>query len=466
MQQSITQASSLLSLLDVMKNTNHNDTEAAFDHLSSLVGPNIRIRYEILKSPEEPAKADSDDEFAEAAKPVRKSRFGHLNNLVVRRVLLTSDRNHADFNSQLVRECNGVVLEYPTWKVLSVPSLMFNPRFKLAQIVSNLSKYTVTYINDGTTVTLYWDSASSKWCVASSNGFEVNNYKWIGEATYESAIHEVATSCNFSFDSLDKNRCYTIGFRHHDFHPLRTDPQRLWFVQSVNLNSVNEGKSCKPEFTTDCGIPMQTEVAFPLDGSKPIDWMLSKNAESLTRYFTTTKRGGDSTVPEIHYGFVLRGDNGANSGVVLESSLLKRVRRLMYNLPKNRYTNVVPETSEERLEYNILRAYLGYDTKYNFINLFPQFTPQYKKYDKLFNSVVSTIFNALRNRNVRANLVAKSQQGKLDSKVDILALQFIPYIEKDVPINTFDSQVSGVIQDFITDPNYIDLYYTCLIKNH
>ena len=39
------------------------------------------------------------------------------------------------------------------------------------------------------------------------------------------------------FLTLDRGRCYTIGFRHPNFHPMAADPPGVWNIQSVKLAS-------------------------------------------------------------------------------------------------------------------------------------------------------------------------------------------------------------------------------------
>lgn len=455
-------ATDLLDLISKLK-IPQMSTEASFDYLASLVGPNIKIRYEITdeKSTNEP----------------NKSRFGHLNNHMVRRVLLTSKRNSGDFNSLLIQQCNGVVLEYPTWDVLSIPPPMFNPKFKYNQLSSKFAKYSVFEIKDGTTVTLYWCDG---WCISSANGFQVNDYQWLGETTYLGAINELAAKYypEFDFAKLDKTLCYTIGFRHHDFHPLQTDPQKMWFIQSYDLAQVN---SCSPKLVPkyDLNIGFPTQVPIHTSAN-PIKWMMAENGDALSRYFTTSARRTEQSKKNgmINYGFILRGDfatHGKLSNIMLESTLLTTIRQLIYNLPKGKFATIVPAAAAERLKYTVLRAYLGQRTKYNFLNLFPQFTQEYKRYDDFFNKLCGRIFNAIINNTVRTSLItpliivnasANATKDKgLAIKIDQLAALFIPHIEKEINISPVDILGPGIILDFILDPKYIDIYFKCLVAS-
>jgi hypothetical protein len=95
---------------------------------------------------------------------------------------LTSNRLKADFDRELTRACNGVVFEYPSWRVLSVPTPMFNPRFRATDVSENMNSYSIYKIKDGTTVTMYY--YNDQWCLSSTNGFDVSGYQWMGPSTY------------------------------------------------------------------------------------------------------------------------------------------------------------------------------------------------------------------------------------------------------------------------------------------
>ena len=96
------------------------------------------------------------------------------------------------------------------------------------------------------------------WCLASAHGFDVSHRKWGGAETYAEVLFELlAKSTTFlaatglrlrrgllcvddvrlEFQTLERGRCYTIGFRHPNFHPMVADPPRVCNIQSVDLAS-------------------------------------------------------------------------------------------------------------------------------------------------------------------------------------------------------------------------------------
>jgi len=452
-------AENLIDLCTQLRSvTKDMSNEDAFNTLQELVGSDIRIRYEVIGKTEV-------NEVSEGV----KERFSHLNGLNISRVLLTSNRLKSDFTRELVRSCNGVVLEYPSWKVLSVPAPMFNPKFRTNDIINNMESYTVYEIKDGTTVTLYWHDG--KWRLSSTNGFDVSDYEWMGPSTYMQALTHVSKLYpDFSLDKLNPDFAYTVGFRHNEFHPLLSDKEKMWLIQSCNLKALNaEVPVFETSASTNIGIPLQTSAVFTgIKGRQLFKYLQDKNTSAMSKYMSTLRE----SQPDIHYGYVLRSDSltgslSANSNIILESELLKQIRFLMYNLPKRRYNGAVPVTATNRLEYTILRAYLSCSTKYNFLNLFPQFNDHYRNYDVLFNKLTTRIISALRSRNARNAVIDsvrtdKPGKNNMNLRIDRLAYALVKHIEECGRINAMDQQGPNIVLDFIMDKKHLDLYYTCL----
>jgi hypothetical protein len=338
---------------------------------------------------------------------------------------------------------------------------MFNPKYNLKTISKSLSQYEFIRARDGTTVTLYY--FDNKWCMSSSNGYEINTYLWMGPLSYEAAFKDVATKYpEFSFDRLDKSKCYTIGFRHNDFHPLLTDPSSAWFIQSVDLNTL------VVSFDESIGLPFQEKVK--ITNSDQFYKELHELRESLNNYVHSAR--GNGANPTIRYGLILRGKfetRGSSANVFLESELMKRIRQLMYNLPKEKTTKMTIDNNN-RLEYSILRAYLNYTSaRYTFINLFPQYASQYEKYSNIINKLVTRIVQSYRNKNVHAVVVKKmngsgsntnnNNEDKTSSYIDKLTSAFIEHLNQNERVNAFDPQSKNIIHDYIVDPKYIDLYF-------
>ena len=409
----------LSELLRILRAEAGKNIEECLEFLQKLIGKYINIRYEV-------AHGD------------------------VRRILLTSKRQSADFSNELVRQCNGVVLEFPSWKICAIPPKMFSPKFRHDRILANLSDYQIYKIKDGTTVTLYW--YDEKWCLSSANGFEVNNYKWMGESTYFSAFCDVAAQYpEFSLDNLDKTKSYTIGFRHESFQPLLADKRDIWFIQSCDIVRGNETyEIIYLSNTENIGIPAQDTITYC--GENIIHTIYDENSSALTKFI--------NPAAAIHYGFILRSVSGTNPDIIFESELLKTIRRLFYDLPKHKFTDATRITGvvtpQNRLEYIILRAYLSHKSRYLFIDLFPQYAQFYKKYDIKFNMLSNKVIRLLRDKNIGASKLNASTK-----KMDILALELAKYIESQEHVNVMNEHGPGIVLDFLTDVRNLELYFPC-----
>ncbi len=395
--------------------------QEAIPRLSQMVGEDIKVRFE-----------DSSESS--------------------NRILLTSLRARANFARQLARQCNGIVLEYPSWKVLSMPHSMLSQRFSAAELCKHIDNYDIYDIKDGTTITLYY--YKEQWCMSSTNGFEVSAFQWIGPMTYKEIFEQLIQQYpEFSYDRLDKTHSYTIGMRHQSFHPLLTDPASMWLIQSCDLSMLN---TCRPDSIhtdTDIGLPLQ----YPSNGLPTLppkallNHLTAKNAAAMTRYMTTRA----TNKPDIHYGYILKSKDQSRPDIVLESELLKKIRGLLYNLPKGHLAPNI--NAQNRCNYAVLRAYLSADKRV-FIDLFPQFITEFKRYDSIFQSLITKVMCQL-NRKTIDQVVSLPP-------LSTLAVRLAAYIREHCDINAMNADGYSIVSNFIVDKRYLDMYFTCISREH
>ncbi len=365
------------------------------------------------------------------------------------RVLLATNKTYGDMTRQLDRECNGVVLDCgDNWAALAVPSNVATFKFTKSEVAKNIDNYYVYGIDDGTTVTLYW--YKDEWRMSSANGFDIGHYQWTGESTYMQAFTSLAADYpEFSFDKLRKNECYTVGFRHPDFHPLLCDPARMWLIQTYELDLLNIIEpTCTGEPKPDIGIPDQMPALVPEHTSQWMKYMTEQNAGALKMFLES-----DESCRDIHYGYVLRCHNGKSCDIVMESSLLKQIRLLMYNIPKPRFSTVVLETPEQRRSYMVLKSYLN-TPKHIVLSLFPQFAEQYAVYDTFIVELNSVIVNILQSRR---------NESSVGKGLEAVACALVRHISTHAgKVNAFDGNGPSIVKDFLKNVDHLDLYYSIL----
>lgn len=406
----------LTTICKTLRDATYASNTEYLTKLAELVGAGVHISYEVVKSGPPTAK---------------RGFFAKVEGAELGRVLLSSSKGRGDPNVPLHQETAGVVIDYNTWKVLAVPPRLITHRFKKQQVIANIAQYTAYEINDGTTCTLYYYNGA--WRMSSQNGYDVSNFKWMGRLTYMEAFVEAAGPA-FSFDNLNTKHCYTVGFRHHEMHPLVADPQRAWIIQAVDLAAFNDGATNYAADTACTGLTGQRVVPIPT-GAKLSNWLVRHGQGSLGAYL----RGRPN--PPIYYGAILRGNPGYPD-ILLESDLMSTIRNLMYNFPKECGANVVPET---RASYMVLRALLKGSP--HFLSLFPQFRKQYKKYEESLDDLADRVLKVMTTGEVGPN--------QLDQYANSVAVQ----LSQVALVNPNNGHAKSIVVDYLTTAGDSDRYF-------
>ncbi len=349
------------------------------------------------------------------------------NNRKIQKIMINGIREKTHFDERISFEANGIILD-PNWNVLVYPSSAFNPRSNLNAIKEKFDKYKVYKIQDGTVINLYY--FRSKWLMATSKGYEVNDFKWMSNRTYQEIFDELMENYpEFQYEKLDKGKCYTIGFRHNDHHIFLKDPSKMWFIQSVNTKTLEVNTS------EDVGLPCQEVETILFDELE----------HNVANAYSQFKANGNIT-----YGYVLRSEFGETTkhcNLIVESDLLTKIRQMVYNVS----THTKQFVNHENIElYTTLRNYLNYETRGQFSILFPQFKDRFEFYSKEIENIVSEILLVIRtkNRKVNKKLTPKTQLVNLLSSA----------VGNFFKFNSYDKDTRRAINDFICDPKFVRAY--------
>ena len=386
------------------------------------------------------------------------------------RVLITHDRIGSDYTRPVVYAANGIVYNVPRREIVCMPSPAVRYMVPFHKLVQHYGDYTVREACDGSTINLYHDGDA--WRMGTIHAYDVSTYKWIGPRTYrENFDAVVAQYTRFSFDTLDKSITYTVGFRCSDFHPLTADPSRAWLVSAQKRDGT--------PVTVDIGIPLQRVVTSVNVAGKPSTHTASKpfvttspltvapndtHADKNTIDLSSTdpETAIDALITacrvayqrfvsngEICYGFMLSSEScrdGEYRNVYVESSLMNRIRKFAYNLPK--HENAIDHTN--RAEYIALRAYLHPEHGDEFVRLFPQFKARFVVYEKFVNDLVSRIMQIMRNKNVKTQLIGGCAQRR--SPLDALAMSFVDGICKLQELQPMSSNTADILRRYVRNP--------------
>jgi len=352
------------------------------------------------------------------------------------RVLVSHDRmgEHGPLGSV----ANGLVYDSTTKTVLCVPSrsLTYNPNFP-ALVAAMSGEVTIYAANDGTTVNLYHDG--KRWCMGTIHAWDVSGYTWIGPKTYREQFEAAAHQYGFKWELLDPTITYTVGFRCADFHGLPFDPPRCWLISAQSRDTMGT----VPVTTT---LPNQVTVSKPDGGSEAAAKYLSDQAAGALKSTLTALRTG--AVPSVNYGYIIQ---TASTTWYLESSLMRKIRTCLYNLPKSG----VALDNNSRLTYALVKTYLNSYRHDEFLGLFPQHANTFQLYTRFFNEFTDRVINLLRNRNAR----------KIDPSnlFDALALSFVNGICKTEGLNPLASGTVDIVREFVRDPARIADYIPVIL---
>lgn len=333
----------------------------------------------------------------------------------------------------------GVVIEYPSWRVLVFPPPRLDDSRRVPKriIVENFKNLDVFKVHDGTITTLYYYGGT--WCMATANGWDVSEYKWMGQTTFKQALTRAIGARGGADPFADLNTAfyYTIGFRFHGYHPQLNDPEHVWMIST---NAADAIPWCAVE----------NPVVFADDDPARRYTAMVKNCRRALQDFNATQ--GTNNGVEINYGYVVRGRNGArNINVIFESSLLGFVREMVYSVPRD-----VP--ASHKAFYIALRAFVIYDARETFVRMFKQYESTYTYLQGVFKLVIDRAIQAIKFKDIADDVMANVAQTPTDALVAIV----MPGLGK---INPYDEHARAFVEESIYSTDYLIDYFKHILPN-
>jgi hypothetical protein len=393
-------------------------------------------------------------------------------------------------NTVLAYECNGLVLDARTWRPLVVPPGAFNHRPSTRDVDAFIADraYDVIRVDDGTVVTLYcWEHPldGKVWCLSTGNGYDVSSLSWMGPLTFAEIFYDLAARVypefcaksgmtlekgpgertRLQFKHLNPNRCYTVGFRHHNFHPMKADPERMWQIQCTDLSGpvpVTIQYLSLAAAAGLPGVPWQVPCSLQTTGAT-VEELRARGTDAIARAeafikFTgaVTALAGSEPSSELNYGYILRSREPARTGVcsdvLLETPLLARIRKIVYErAPRDIRPHL---TACDRLEYNAMRAFLTASYRDAFLSLYPDWSVRFQAYKEFTDNIVSHMINILRQR----ALEPSSCEPALKSATGDVARALIAHIACHENLMPFHKDTHGIVRDYVLNSSYAFLY--------
>jgi len=401
----------------------------------------------------------------------------------------------------------GIIIDSTTLRPLSIPpppSLLISSK-NAKKINSLLEKkvYDIIKIEDGTIITLYsWIHPQNgiMWSIASNNGYDISSYKWMGKLTYAEIFYDLVDRLYpdfkkqtgmdilyiahtddiktiLTFANLDPNYCYTMGFRHHNFHPMKVDGEKIWQVQYVNLldedyTIINGGL-----FTS---LPIQEKCDYSSIGKEPInlETIELKCRSSFTNAYLYINKNyieGEQNYIEDdqsnefspQYGYILK---YRSQTIIIKSPLLKIIEKFIYKYHKDYKIYSENLNYLNRMNYIAMRAFLKNGkgdllTSYRqqFILLFPEWSSKFADFNKLTSSLIDKItylFVAAKKHNATTTTTATATKKTVTTTtkktvMDNLVYKLYKLIKKDYNLT---ENYEEVIHDYVHNPEYAFIY--------
>jgi hypothetical protein len=361
-------------------------------------------------------------------------------------------------------EANGLILEAPDWNVCYVPPFFpksyFDKHTTNALLKNNI--YDIYYMEDGTVVGLYYYANLEKWVISSSRGIDVN-LNIFNELAYEVMLDESLSAMGINYDEffagLDKDKSYTIGFKHPDMHPFQEgkgEPiYKVWFIQSA-VNAI--GSEFKVVKTSPWEkIPGHKKLTFKINSLDPL-------FNKIHCTFEEFKADG-----RVNYGFILsaRTSNpkkyGENSVLMIESKLLNFIRNMWYYASYHKFSNANSYSLQNVI---LLNSFLNSTHLSTFETLFPQFKDHFLNLQIIENELIEKLYinvlHSLTNNTTSITNVENEEESDVeDDIINILSTQVLRVTQNI----TAHEKPKQFIKDIIHINNNIDIYYK-YIQHH
>lgn len=425
-------------------------------------------------------------------------------------------------NEMTMQSC--VVFDALSWEVISVAPRSFANSFPKTHAVTN--DYVIARADDGTVCTMYlWYNPVEKeadnkatWCISTARGYDVSGIPCLfSSKSWARTIYEVmcrvkcaqnsanaptvaeflGASLKTDYRSNDRlsfsneingteitknlkpRYCYTIGFRNHDLHPLTNDPESIWSIQSIPLNSLAvapdgaettlrpfqattaanfPGIDAQTTYTCEDLMALLSEAGYeqPADGVLKISdlrKLLSTSMEEAQDAIRKNEVGRN----KFNYGYALRSSNVDAtmelSDIIIDSPLLEEIRRHMYNQkPKYEDLEELEKSPARRHTYNAIKAILmPPEIREKFMSLFSIYKDLAVKCDNFLSDVIKYAITRAKEDQIGESSAASIERGPVQVVGD--AIIAAARREANGLFDPHKSSAEAVLKGHLRSPN-------------
>ena len=313
------------------------------------------------------------------------------------RVILYTRRGKIDFKNPMVKECNGLIVEYDNgWNLLAMPQNAFCTNKISMKKLGDLftaNNYDVYEVLDATILTLYY--YKDQWCISSTKGYDIGDVEMVNGMTYMGAIEDLMESKykSFRFEDLTKRFSYTIALRHSKYHIFdetkhlanrtknipRAGVDMNSYIMVLSIANTATGSFIQKHVP---GLPFQSPI--PLKEYK-INTMTGYARCAYAKYEKGYRLQSFKYKPL--YGYILRAKNSSvpsdYSTIYIESDLYKAIKIAIYK--DNR------DIVGMDYDHLVVQMSMNHDRYEQFRIMFQQFESKFQQLDELIENISAEV---------------------------------------------------------------------------
>lgn len=313
------------------------------------------------------------------------------------RVVLHTRYGKLDFKNPMIKECNGLVIEYNNgWNLLAMPQYGFcttKISMKKLNDIYSSGGYDVYEVLDATILTLYYYKA--KWCMSSTKGYDIGSTEMLEGTTFMDALQDLMDTKyrSFKLADLDKNCSYTIALRYSKYHIFDETKHLANRTKNVpkagvDMNSYIMVMSVANTTTMQCmnkhvaGLPQQNPLIIK-----------EGNAHALTSYarlayakYAKAHRLQNFKYKPL-YGYILRAKVRSvpdeYSTIYIESELYRAIKVGLYK----------DNQAIRSMDYNrlVVQMSMNHERYEQFHIMFQQFEPRFNALNDAINAIAGEV---------------------------------------------------------------------------
>jgi len=244
---------------------------------------------------------------------------------------------------------NGLIfcVEDQRVKFLCIPAKDCKRLTSITNLPFKKEEYTMYYLVDGMSFTLYCDDGC--WKYGTQHSIDVYDLTYRGVP-----YSEVFAKLNLDFEALDKTNCYHFRIKHRGLHPHNENTEFIYHLSTFSLTNMD---------FVDCDIGIQ-------------------------------KQRSGTAITGKGFGYIFRAKSRDAPDYKYETPQRMKIVNMLYKPPfiKDRTELNKFMVYYARKNFYILHNYLRPTMRTEFIKTFPQFEDEYRKYDDFLDKIANLFF--------------------------------------------------------------------------